>query len=571
MPRAPRNQLTPWIESLILGYGSGEAGGGGRLKAHVIGVGQMSQSQALSSEGLTGLLFLSDGVLQLPAVLTASAWEHLQEQEDRECITSLVNATVCLRDYRLQLYVSLQQVRCRFFLSVGELATTAAGPVRDNTPCCTSLPSVRQKIIQAWRALQGTELQESQRSQGGFDLSELLGEWQHDCVQTVLDDVRERLVGASSPQPSTSTPLPTHPAPCSATGWDVDRVKYKGAKRFIVPVECLLLPEEEALRLQAPPEVSRRQSELSAASEDMRSDSPHPPGTTQPPSDEAESLVSTPAVVETNTNEVSPSPVDQEDETVHVIDSHITLLSNPWDIYSPPSSVASLDATPTTAPHTPTAAESKPDHAAMLTSTQLPALSLETTEHSKGEHSDIPPYQQPPCSTSLPETAGAPSSSSPVSPAEPLSRPADKSPPTDERCNNTAQQNPLAEDRDGEIWVKDGEEAEDGKYGKRQRCEEEQREEAQVSGDPPSWLFDTQAGLWAEGGGGHTKGQSAGSAWRKAPRVHSSGRTFSYSYQVSGQNLQDFSGLPVSESLLHWAVKYLVPKTREPAPRVRDL
>ncbi|CAB1455706.1 unnamed protein product [Pleuronectes platessa] len=543
MPRAPRNQLTPWIETLILGYGGGEEGGGGRLKAHVIGVGQMSQSQALSSEGLTGLLFLSDGVLQLPAVLTASAWEHLQEQEDRECFSSLVNTTVCIRDYRLQLCVSQQQVRCRFFLSVGELATTAAGPVRDNTPCSTTLPSVRQKIIQAWRALQGTELQESQRSQGGFDLSELLGEWQHDCVQTVLDDVQKRLGGASSPQPSTSThtPLPSHPAPCSATSWDVDRVRYRGARRFTVPVQCLLLPEEEALRLQAPPEVSsRKQSEPSAASEDTRSDAPPPPVATQPPSEEAEVVTSTPAVVETNTDEVSSSPVYQEDETEHLIYNHITLLSNPWDVHSPPSSVASLEEMPTSPLHTPPAAEPEPDHAAMLTSTQLPALSLETTEHSKGEHSGIPPFQQPPCSTSLPEAAG---------PSEPVI---------------SSQPNPPAEDREADMWAKDEEEAEDGIYGKRPRREEEQREEAQESGTPPSWLFDTQAVLWAEEGSGDTKGQSSRSIWRKTPRVHSCGRTFSYSYQVSGQNLQDVSGLPVSESLLHWAVKYLVPKRRDP-------
>ncbi|XP_062246578.1 adrenocortical dysplasia protein homolog [Platichthys flesus] len=565
MPRALRNQLAPWIETLILGYGGGEEGAGGRLKAHVIGVGQMSQSQALSSEGLTGLLFLSDGVLQLPAVLTASAWEHLQEQEDRECFSSLVNTTVCIRDYRLQLFVSPQQVRCRFFLSVGELATTAAGPVRDNTPCSTTLPSVRQKIIQAWRALQGTELQESQRSQGGFDLSELLGEWQHDCVQTVLDDVQKRLGGASSPQPSTSThtPLPSHPAPCSATSWDVDRVRYRGARRFTVPVQCLLLPEEEALRLQAPPEV-RKPSEPSAASEVTRSDAPPPPVATQPPSEEAEAVTSTPAVIETNTHEVSSSPVYQEDETEHLIYNDITLLSNPWDVHPPPSSVASLESTPSTPPHSPPAAEPEPDHAAMLPSTQPPALSLETTEHSKGEHSGIPPYQQPPCSTSLPEAAGPSEPSSPVSPAEPFSRAADTSLTADERCNTTAQPNPPAVDREADMWAKDEEEAEDGIYGKRRRREEEQREEALESGTPPSWLFDTQAVLWAEEGGGDTKGQSSRSIWRKTPRVHSCGRTFSYSYQVSGQNLQDVSGLPVSESLLHWAVKYLVPKRRDP-------
>ncbi|GLD67626.1 uncharacterized protein AKAME5_001896200 [Lates japonicus] len=117
MPRPARSRLCPWIETLILSYGSEEGGSSstssGRLKAHVIGVGQMSQSQAQGSEGPSGLLFLSDGVLQIPALLTASAWEHLQEQEDRECFTSLVNTTVCIQDYRLHFHMAPEQNKCR--------------------------------------------------------------------------------------------------------------------------------------------------------------------------------------------------------------------------------------------------------------------------------------------------------------------------------------------------------------------------------------------------------------------------------------------------------------------------
>ncbi|XP_029952824.1 adrenocortical dysplasia protein homolog, partial [Salarias fasciatus] len=193
------------------------------------GVGQLSASQAPASDGPTGLLFLSDGAVQIPAVLTAAAWERLQEQEDRECFGSLLNTTVCARDSRLLFHMAPERTRCRFFLSVGELTTTAAGPVRESPPCCTTLPAVRAAIGRAWRALLGRG--ESQSSQGGLDLSELLGEWHHDCLQDVVDDVRRRLAAASerpaSPRPSTST-APPPPPPVCTTGWDRDRVLYRG-------------------------------------------------------------------------------------------------------------------------------------------------------------------------------------------------------------------------------------------------------------------------------------------------------------------------------------------------------
>uniref|UniRef100_A0A4W6EZL7 Shelterin complex subunit TPP1/Est3 domain-containing protein n=1 Tax=Lates calcarifer TaxID=8187 RepID=A0A4W6EZL7_LATCA len=463
MPRPARSRLCPWIETLILSYGSEEGGSSstssGRLKAHVIGVGQMSQSQAQGSEDPSGLLFLSDGVLQIPALLTASAWEHLQEQEDRECFTSLVNTTVCIQDYRLHFHMAPEQNKCRFFLSVGELATTAAGPVKDSTPCCTTLPSIRLKICKMWRTLLSQEEQDSQKSQCGFDLSELLGEWQHDCVQTVLKDVRESLMVASSG--------------FTVTSWDVNRIRYKGVKCFSVPIKYLLLPEEDAQQLQTPPDVrSRTQS----------GDCPpvwKPSETTQPSVDDADWQIATPAAAERgcDTDENSPLPVEHhvlhEDMTAQMIDGDIRLLSNPWDIFPPPSdtsssSSASPEVTPTNTLDKPTAAEFKSDHAAILTSTQLPDYKVLTT------------------------------------------------------------------------------------FG------EEHEEEAQINLNPPSWLFDTQAGSGAEEGNSHKKHQTTGTIVRQTHTVHRNGRPFSYSYRVLRQNLQDFSQFKVAESLLHWALKYLV-------------
>ncbi|XP_029289117.1 adrenocortical dysplasia protein homolog isoform X2 [Cottoperca gobio] len=550
MNRPAGSRVPPWIESLILCYGSEEESSSGQLKAHVIGVGQMSQSQAQGSEGPTGLLFLSDGVLQIPAILTASAWEHLQEQEDRECFTSLVNTTVCFQDYQLRFHMALELTKCSFFLLVGELATTAAGTVKDTTPASTAQPSIRLKICQTWRALLAQETLDSQMSQWGCELSELLGEWQNDCLQTVLDDVRERLMVASSHpvslQSSTSTynPPPTHPDTFTATSWAVDRVRYKGLKRFTVPIKCLLIPEKDALQLQTPLNVgSRTTSGLCAAPEDMKRDLPQvcrPSETTQLSVDDAEWQITNPAVVEGDGDSNDNSPRLVEDSMLHedtiaaMIDSDIRPLSNPWDIFPPPcetssSSDASSEATPTHSLHNPISTEFKSDNSEILTSNQLPLYSSKvTSDLSKGEHSFLPPYQKAPQLTSLPATACSSNITS-VSPPELFTRPSHLILATDKHPTDTAKQNLLDLDQ-----------------------------EAQISESPPSWIFDTHAGSSAEGGSSNNPGQTVGTVSRKSPTVHSDGRLFSYSYQVSGQNLQDFSRFSVAESCLHWAVKYLV-------------
>ncbi|XP_028287101.1 adrenocortical dysplasia protein homolog [Parambassis ranga] len=509
MPRPARSRLSPWIESLILSYGEeGEDGASSsRLKAHVIGVGQMSQSQTQGCDGPTGLLFLSDGVLQIPAVLTASAWEHLQEQEDRECFTSLVNATVCIQDYRLQFHMVPEQTRCRFFLSVGELATTAAGPVKDSTPCSTTLPSVRMKICKTWRALQGQE--DSQRSQCGFDLSDLLGEWQHDCLQVVLQDVRERLMMVS-PQPSTSASSLS--LSHQATSWDVDRVKYKGATRFSVPMKCLLIPEEAGQTQSVP---------------------------TPPSVDSAEWQVAEPAAVQASceVGQSSAPPLQdsplQLDMITYMSDSP---LSNPWDIFPPPCvSSSSSEESPVQTPAI-SAAESKSDPAAILTSTQLPVCGSK-------ESSFFPPYQRPPSSLYI----SAVTSASPSEPQGP----------------STSQPSPPAVDQ-GED-VDETLERKCRKAKRKRSISTFEEEEGELSRSPPSWLFDSQAGGSRSEEGSHPNQ----AVERKTQSTHSDGTPFSYAYRATRQNLQDFSRFRVANSFLQWAVKYLLaPKQTNNPPNV---
>ncbi|XP_078139273.1 adrenocortical dysplasia protein homolog isoform X2 [Centroberyx gerrardi] len=580
MPRASRTRLDPWIETMILSHGSEQGGSTGRLKAHVIGVGQMSLSQAQGSEGPPGLLFLSDGVVQIPAVLTESAWEHLQEQEDRECFSSLVNATVCVHAYRLQFHMAPEQTRCRFYLSVGELATTSAGPVKDNTPCCTTLPSVRSKISKTWRALVGGDPPESQESQCQFDLTELLGEWNHDCLQAVLDDVRDRLRTARScpvtPQPSTSScnpPLPRNDA-CTATGWDADRVRYKGAERFSVPVSHLLIPEEAPLD-----EGSETLSGLLLTSEGRKTDSPlarQDAETVEPSVDDSELQTARPAAFERSPQASSPLPevsVLSEDLVAGMMDCDARPLSNPWDIFPPPcemlstSSCSDASVTPEVLPLPLQSlldpVQSLPGPAAMVTSTQLPVRGsgdTQTSEQSKGEHSFLPPYQKPQPSPILAPASGSSSSSSSTSVSQPESAAAPLNLlPVSDREKRDAQRECRKAKRKRSEPTPDA----------LTTLEEEEEEDAQMAWSPPSWLFETQALSREEVARSFKKDKAAASVPRKTPTAHCDGSRFSYSYQVSGQSLQDFSRFEVADGLVHWAVKYLVtPKQTDSPPKL---
>ncbi|XP_015244400.1 PREDICTED: adrenocortical dysplasia protein homolog [Cyprinodon variegatus] len=563
----PRSKLTPWIENLIMSYGSREDPPSGHLKAHVIGVGQMSESQAPATDGPTGLLFLSDGSLQMPAVLTASAWETLQEQEDRESFSSLPNSTVILKNFMLQFHMDPEQTRCWFFLSVGEMATFAAGPVKDSPPCCTSLASVRMKICRTWRSLLGQE--DSQSSQGGMDLSELLGAWQHDCLQTLLEDVRKKLLALRSPQPSTSAPSLS--LSCS-TRWDLDRVRYRGQPSFSIPERFLLIPEGDAGATRQV-EAECRKPEPAGGGMGSRPDGGTRTGpargtgsssagemgsgpagemgssrageTGSGPAGETGSIPDGPAgemgsspageMGSSPAGETGSAPVEETgsapgEETGSAPGEHSPSLmeddpplpdlaamlpSNPWDIYPPPDvSFCSSNSSPDS---TPTPPRATPDCVARATSTQPPI------------HSFLPPYQNQPL-------ISLPASSSSTSPAEP------------QASDGANAQNGQEDDTQASY-----------RKPKRKRCEEAAvEEEEELSGGPPSWLFDSQIGASRSRDEDCPTLTDAGAALRTPPSVHSDGRPFTYSYTVTGQNLQDFSRFRVAASLLHWAMRYLL-------------
>lgn len=498
MAPPPRSTPSPWIEALILGYG-GQPSSGERLQARVIRVEPMSQSQAQTSDSPPGLLLLSDGFLLLPAVLTAAAWERLQEQEDRDSLQGLVNSTVVIQDHRLQFHTSLEQNRCRFFLSVGQLATTRVGPPGYSTPCCTTLASVRHKIWQTWREQLEEKEPESQSSQSGLDLSLLLGAWQQDCLLDILKDVEDRLVEL---QPSASTLRPAHPHASRATGWDVDRLRFREETSFSVPVPCLLLPD--VVQLQADVNGTSPAPNVWAAPEDGASgrdgDLPRPPVLPRQESDQPTA---------------AGTQLDASEGHVMggMIDASVRPPSNPWDIFTPPGhSPRSFDG-----------AVAETEAPAASTSAPL-ALSSGTQERS-----GFPPYQPPP-KVDLRAPAGlSPSGGAP------------------QVSTGTAGG-----------WA-----APTGLQGSAAQLQRPEGQDGEASRSPPSWLFDTQAG----GGALEQQQRPQQGAARKIPSVHSDGRAFSYTYRVSGQNLQDLSCFAVRTAWLQWAVRYLRGPEQDPGPR----
>ncbi|XP_077424657.1 adrenocortical dysplasia protein homolog [Vanacampus margaritifer] len=506
MPRVIRGALSPWIEGLIQSYSSEEGrSNSGRLKAHVTSVGQMSLSQARNVEGPTGLIFVSDSVMQIPAILTSSAWEHLQEQEERECFTSLLNTTVCIRNYRLQFHMATEPTKCRFFLSVGAMQSIAAGPTKNITPCCTTSPSVQQKIYQTWKTLLVQETQDTQTNHNDFNLSDLLGEWQHDSLQTVLEDVRQKLTIArgANLQTSTSTGPPslTQPDMFSPTGWDIERVLDDGMGNFSIPIKCLLIPQRCAMHEQ------KENSDILTTEGDMEFNLRLSESTVDP----ADSQTATFTQEEGKVQNCGENITHHDNECVDWTNKDITPLEKPWELFPAPNGFSFSD------------------------------MSQEAIEeHIKGDLGSLPPYQKQPLSSGSSNTATSSSHAAPEDTQTMIEN-------VDTQQGTVVRQHRKAKRKRDPPCVQEA-----------QTTVAVEQDEAQLAGSPPSWLFDSVMASGNVEGNIHV--QTLAAKRRKPLTVHADGEPFSYTYVVSGQNLQDLSRFQVTKSLLPWAVKYLVPK-----------
>uniref|UniRef100_A0A8C8FL36 Shelterin complex subunit TPP1/Est3 domain-containing protein n=1 Tax=Oncorhynchus tshawytscha TaxID=74940 RepID=A0A8C8FL36_ONCTS len=606
MTRGRRTKLEPWIEQVILSYGTEpeEEKKNTLMKAHVVGVGRMSESQARQTEGLTTLLFLSDGVVHIPAILTQDAWETLQEQEDRECFSSLINCTVCVFSYTLKFNMDSEQTKSQFYLSVGELTTTSAGAAKDNTPCCTSLNSVRQRICTTWRSLLAQDSVHTQNTQSGtelytlcttlvicilivchtcvydcvsclpeFSLSELLGEWQHDWRQSLLKDVMELLrtpTNLPSPQASTSNAL-TH----TGTRWAIERFRYKREDTFNVPVSHLHIPDNLSQKLHTPSDNSETQSGLVPPSEDRPTD---PPETDQPilAADSRQTDKPVPLERRHPAHEQTLSRdlclLTEESMDGEVV-SGMTggAVASPWDMFAPAAELLrtssasdeSITSEPLPLQKSQSLLDSTPQPVTLATfplatSTQVPSLTPGATQRS-GERS-LPPYQKPGPSHSLLPSSG---SSSTVSLSTKNQHSGMKlhhgSSTTAHQLTITEQQDQVEEEEDVvKRWCSKAK-----RKSSVQTPEDNditlEEEDMQKKRSPPSWMFETQNIPRIGEGSSCNQNAVAAIAPQRPSNVHSDGTLFSYSYQLCGRISKDLSHLKIPDGMLHWAVRYLVP------------
>nr|XP_057931570.1 adrenocortical dysplasia protein homolog [Doryrhamphus excisus]XP_057931571.1 adrenocortical dysplasia protein homolog [Doryrhamphus excisus] len=527
MRRATSDQVSPWIEKLILSYGSEEGSSAPvRLNAHVIGVGELTDSQTRTHDGPKGLLFVSDGVVNMPVLLTSTAWEEIQDNWDKECFSSMIDSSVCMKKIQLRFHMSMEDINCRFFLVVDKMFILSVGTEKEKTPCCTSLPSVHKKIYETWSSLMVKDGQEYQNSQFGFDLSELLGEMQFDCFRTVMLDVHKRLMQANgdSQEIAPGIPLLNESDLFTATSWDTERIQDKGMKCFSIPMKCLLIPEGDA-PLEKRANVARPTPDREL---DLQLCDP-----SQSFVDAADGKTDTHARDE---RENLAENMHADHIRVDTTENTIIPPADPWHNFPAPCSSSNSF---TESPEETNIQFIPPQQqkcALNITSTPVPINAqpdVNTSQHSKGEHSFLPPYQ--------------------------------KLPPSLGNSNNTQTQHIHTASQEKQTLIENSDVA-GRQCGKSKRKREleffqktqnkitlEEEEEAHQSGSPPSWLFDSMAN------DGSIQVQTMlAEKRRRTPAVHSDGRPFSYTYKVTAKNLLDLSQFKVEDSLLHWAVKYLV-------------
>ncbi|XP_058256624.1 adrenocortical dysplasia protein homolog isoform X2 [Hemibagrus wyckioides] len=233
----------PWIEQLVLNRGEGQRATS--VRAHVVGVSDLTESQCTDASDAC-MLFLSDGTVFIPAVLSAAAWEHMQELEERDTFSGLDNTTVSVRKFQLNFHMDPELTSCQFYLTVNQIVTVGRVTRHHRPPSCTMLPSVRQQILMTWRSLMKESSVTSMSSQSGFPLSCLMGAWHNDIIMDLLNDAIQKIAAPSAGHLGTATP----------TNWHRERLRCRGEECFSTLVSHLLIPEEQREMLTADPGVS---------------------------------------------------------------------------------------------------------------------------------------------------------------------------------------------------------------------------------------------------------------------------------------------------------------------------
>ncbi|XP_062384243.1 adrenocortical dysplasia protein homolog [Sardina pilchardus] len=199
MRRLGRNRTDPepWIEQLVLNYETAIPPDKA-AKATIIGVKDLTDSQ--DETDASCVLYLSDGVVHIPAVLTTQAWSRLQDMEERESYSGLENAIVCVKNLQLNFHMEPERENCQFYVTVNQISTIGQGSSHNAVPNCATLPSIKEQIRKTWRSRAD---EGSSQSQSILRLTDLLDAWVTDGgTQVTPLEVIDRPTPLSGPAPS---------------------------------------------------------------------------------------------------------------------------------------------------------------------------------------------------------------------------------------------------------------------------------------------------------------------------------------------------------------------------------
>ncbi|XP_026868628.2 adrenocortical dysplasia protein homolog isoform X1 [Electrophorus electricus] len=377
--RRTETEMEPWIEQLIHNYDKYQPEIS--FRAHVVGVGDVAAAQC-TDEPDACMLFLSDGAVFIPAVLSAAAWERMQELEERETFSGLNNTTVSVRKFQLNFHMDPELTSCQFYLRMSQVITVGKVTRHYHPPSCTTLHSVKQKILQTWRSLRKQCSLNSMSSQSGFPLSCLMGAWHSDIIMDLLNDAIKRITPSTVCHSNVATP----------TYWHRERLRCRGEEYFSTPVSHLLIPEE--------------QKELLTADLGKSSGSETPSGLLPPHTD----VMKCQPIIAQEQERHSPTmafdrPTDGDRPTLHHMGPGFCCsggvsgeMVNPWDMFSPapdllgtPSSCSEISIEPLSQHGSQSLMITEPQ-VPMATSTQAQCSNPSTGETSG---SSVTPYQKP--------------------------------------------------------------------------------------------------------------------------------------------------------------------------------